>query len=74
MRSLKWLISLGFLLMGCMTSQERIQKFTYMKDSRTNLCFVAYCLGQEYGTMSNVPCTDEVEKAIRIDRETLTLR
>ena len=34
----------------------------YIKDSRTNLCFLTYFFGNQDGNITNVPCTPEVEK------------
>ncbi len=34
----------------------------YYKDSNTNLCFAGMYVGYNAGTLTNVPCTPEVEK------------
>ncbi len=34
----------------------------YYKDTNTNLCFAASHIGTQMATMTNVPCTPEVEK------------
>lgn len=52
-----------FGLMACETHQDRVNFFVYIKDTRTNLCFAAHGYGQGY-TMTNVPCSTEVEKLI----------
>jgi hypothetical protein len=36
----------------------------YTYDGRTKLCFAAYDLGTQWGTMTNVPCTEEVGRLI----------
>ena len=46
-------------------AQERAPYITYMKDTRTHLCFATYgALGSPSGVLTNVPCSDEVEKQI----------
>jgi len=54
-----------FSLFACQTPQDRISKITYLKDPRTNLC---YALSSNSAVViSNVPCTDLVQKAIDQD-------
>jgi len=36
----------------------------YIKDKRTNLCFLTTGLRTDYAVLANVPCTPEVEKEI----------
>lgn len=61
--------SLLFCLFGCDTQQERVQGLLYIKDSRTHLCFATYSLGQNTGFATNVPCSEEVEKAVEQDKQ-----
>jgi hypothetical protein len=46
-------------------SSDRILQLAYFKDPRTNLCFVGYGMGWNFGLMTNVPCSPEVEKLIK---------
>ena len=73
------LIVCAFILCSCSSKEQRqlewdnsiyngrislINDFTYHKDTRTNLCFVV--AGYGYGqTITNVPCSPEVEKLIK---------
>lgn len=63
--------AIGFLYcfgIGCTPSSEiaanNSQVLNYSKDYRTGLCFASMYLGSTSGTLSNVPCTPEVEKLI----------
>lgn len=49
------------------TIQEEAQRITYVKDKRTNLCFVRNSVLTDVSSVvfTNVPCTSEVEKLIR---------
>ena len=71
------IISLPLFLMACdekarakafPSEYERAQDLSYVKDERTNLCFVHnYVQNSNLGTYHifvNVPCTPEVEKLI----------
>ncbi len=60
-------ISLFLILLGCDTPRESAHKFVYTKDDRTGLCFALYAIGGNGGSMTYVPCTEEVEKQIKID-------
>lgn len=65
------------LILGCQSSTEyRRDKaaedirtlsssLIYYKDLRTNLCFAGFGMGWNYSTLTNVPCTPEVEKNIK---------
>jgi len=66
MRLLKLSSSLLLLLVACNTPSEHAQYMSYGKDQRTNLCFVLYDR-----SVSWVPCTPEVEKAIQADANKL---
>ena len=62
----KLLLVALFSLLGCTKAVEEVQTIEYVKDSRTNLCFVvsrinSYPIGIDY-VYSNVPCSAEVEK------------
>jgi hypothetical protein len=41
---------------------EMSRKMNYYKDTNTNLCFAAMNIDMQSATMTNVPCTPEVEK------------
>lgn len=48
--------------------KEQADQLTYVKDHRTNLCFVwnpVYTSGMTSDTFVNVPCIPEVEKLIK---------
>jgi len=49
------------------TVHEEAQRITYVKDTRTNLCFVRNSVLTDVNSVvfTNVPCTPEVEKLIR---------
>ena len=49
------------------TVREEAQRLTYVKDTRTNLCFVRNSVLTDVNSVvfTNVPCTPEVEKLIR---------
>lgn len=66
---MKTILVLSILLMSCITNQEHVEGFSYIKDARTNLCFALSNMGSNQATMTNVPCTEEVEKQIKIDSE-----
>jgi hypothetical protein len=34
----------------------------YYRDTRTNLCFAGIAIGYQWGSLTNVPCTTEVDK------------
>lgn len=53
-------------LVACVSPQERINSITYLKDSRTNLCYAL--MTNNAIVITNVPCTDLVLKAIEQDR------
>ena len=54
-------------ILGCESQQDRVNRFMYLQDSRTHLCYVSYGIGQNYGLLSNVPCSPEVMQAIKDD-------
>ncbi len=70
---MKSILILLLCLSGCNnsvfpTESERVNKIVYLKDIRTNLCFAVnyvheYPIG-EARIVTNVPCTNEVEKLI----------
>jgi hypothetical protein len=51
------------------STAERASQITYVKDSRTNLCYAYNSVNNGHGLSSdvfaNVPCTPEVEKLIK---------
>ena len=49
-------------LCACRSPQEIASHFIYAKDLRTNICFAF--LEQ---SITSVPCTEEVEKLIKLD-------
>lgn len=57
------------LLSGCSekdiaeASSDRLDNLTYFKDTRTGLCFAGRHIGSNYGYLTNVPCSSEVEKS-----------
>lgn len=58
-------IILGLLLVDCKLASEQVNELRYYKDQKTNLCFVENY--NSHGTVfTNVPCTEEVEKQIKI--------
>lgn len=67
MKRLLFVLLLGLVSCDEFTNESRVKDFEYFKDTRTNLCFASYNLGMSYGVMTNVPCTEEVEKAIKAD-------
>jgi hypothetical protein len=40
---------------------SHLSELRYFKDTRMNLCYAGTYIGHTYGTMTNVPCTPEVE-------------
>lgn len=73
-------ILLCLLLMGCdegskesfrkevfPTTHEQAQRIHYVKDKRTDLCFVYNSVLTDVNSVvfTNVPCTPEVEKLIK---------
>lgn len=42
-----------------------LSHLTYVKDTRTNLCFAGVIFGEYSDTLTNVPCSPEVEKVAR---------
>jgi PBP1b-binding outer membrane lipoprotein LpoB len=77
MRLLKVVI-ISLVLTGCSekamneafpSEYQRAQNLSYVKDERTNLCFVHnYVQNSSLGTyhiFTNVPCSPEVEKLIK---------
>lgn len=54
-------------LVACETPQGRINRITYLKDARTNLCYAL--VTNNAIIITNVPCTDLVQKAIEHDVE-----
>ena len=51
----------GFIMGNTNMSEGKVEKyFYYVKDTRTNLCFVTGRLGSGGGQLSHVPCTPEV--------------
>ena len=71
---MKYIILLSILLIGCETlTQQGIEneraliktELSYYKDTRTGLCFAGLGVGGPAQTITNVPCTPEVEKLIK---------
>lgn len=62
---MKKIVLLSLLLVGCSLTPgelyDRAASVQYMRDSRTNLCFA---VNPNNGSMTNVPCTPEVEKLL----------
>ena len=54
------------LMLACHNNVEDeklyMQSIHYHKDVATNLCFASLWIGFQAGTITNVPCTPEVEK------------
>ena len=54
------------LMFACSNNVEDekryMQAIHYYKDVATNLCFASLWIGFPAGTITNVPCTPEVEK------------
>lgn len=79
MNKLITVLFLALILVGCADfpstqhdskhAQDReasdLKRYHYVKDSRTNLCFLSYASGGNAGLLTNVPCTEEVEKEIK---------
>lgn len=63
---MKKILLIALMMLGCETAPS-VQDLRYVKDPRTNLCFASYHMGTTYGFMTIVPCTDQVEAAIRQD-------
>ena len=72
---MKKLLLIGcFVFLGCETPEESSRRqvnsnldtlsgqLEYYKDTRVNLCYSGMYIGYQYGTLTNVPCTPEVEK------------
>lgn len=53
--------------MACDTPRENVARYQYTKDERTHLCFALYEPGTSAFSMTNVPCTSEVEHEITIE-------
>lgn len=73
---MKKIIVICLLVLGCDTPEmkkhrmeysinEMSAEMHYYKDSNTNLCFAAMNMSMQSATMTNVPCTPEVEKMAR---------
>ena len=73
----KILILLVFIFVGCNeasareffpTKSQEANQITYVKDSRTNLCFAYNSVTNSNGftdsVLTNVPCTPEVERLL----------
>lgn len=71
-----WIFSLAFLAVACnevdmkksrndFELREMSTEMHYFKDANTGLCFAAMNLSMQSATMTNVPCTPEVEKIAR---------
>lgn len=65
----KLLLICLFGVLSCETPRETAASFTYTKDLRTNLCFALYAIGTNGASMTYVPCTEEVEKEIKLEEE-----
>jgi hypothetical protein len=62
-------------LLGCAPSnQHRAEMIIYTKDDRTGLCFASYGWGQDYGSFTNVPCSDDVMKQVQAERQRETTK
>jgi hypothetical protein len=46
------------------SAQKLSKELHYYKDSNTHLCFAAYHVGLQSTSITNVPCTPEVEKMV----------
>jgi hypothetical protein len=68
-------VLVAVLLVGCIDKKsvrqawhvailkESIEEGSYVKDSRTNICFITFFHNRR--TITSVPCTKEVEKQIQ---------
>jgi len=56
-----------FGVLSCESPRESVARFSYTKDSRTNICFALYNMDTNASSMTYVPCTDEVEKEIQAE-------
>lgn len=71
---MKKLLIVCLFLVGCPTPEEQkatqvvrdvsilTEYFGYYKDTTTGLCFAGIAPGMSFGTLTNVPCTEQVEK------------
>lgn len=64
----KLILCIAFILVGCDTPQEYASQIDYAKDERTGLCFAMWGMGGNGSTMTNVPCTANVEEQIRLTK------
>lgn len=66
---MKKIFLLFVLLCSCESqqTQQQTQNFVYIKDYRTNICYSTYGLGWSHGALTAVPCSEEVEKQIKLD-------
>ena len=71
---MKYIIILSILLIGCEAIKQQSinneksfinEDLDYYKDSKTGLCFAGLSVGSPAQTITNVPCTLEVEKNIK---------
>lgn len=71
---MKYILILAIFIMGCETLKQQgieneknliNQDLSYYKDSKTGLCFAAISIGSTAQSVTNVPCTPEVERLIK---------
>jgi len=65
---MKKILLIALFLLGCETPQEQVNSLVYIKDARTHLCYATFEMGQNFGLLTNVPCSSEVEQAIDQDK------
>lgn len=64
----KFLLIFLLGLVSCVSAQENVGRMLYVQDPRTGLCYATFHPGQNYGAITNVPCTEIVLKAVEQDR------
>lgn len=63
---MKKFLLISLFLTACFSNQDHVDGFSYIKDSRTDLCFAVSNMGTNQATITNVPCTDAVLKQIQL--------
>lgn len=63
------LLFLALFLVACSPQEQAAQdknslqrNILYFKDTRTGICFATYRLGSQYGAMTSVECTPEIQQ------------
>jgi hypothetical protein len=77
---------ISFLLFGCDTPEERTafkissdqewlsKNLEYYKDVNKNVCFAGAYVGYNFGTITYVPCTPEIERTAHQFHSNQTVR